>query len=101
MLSVPRGSFVPAEYQAEAYVDSPIRVSLLVGCKTWSCSALSQKGAAWCVRLLQDDRAAVQLHVQQDHNGMNRLCYFDVQVEEHDFNISAPHMYVAYLSTML
>jgi hypothetical protein len=27
MLIVPRGSFVPPEYQAEAWVDSPIRVS--------------------------------------------------------------------------
>jgi protein-L-isoaspartate O-methyltransferase len=27
MLAVPRGSFVPPEYQAEAWVDSPIRVS--------------------------------------------------------------------------
>lgn len=26
MLAVPRGSFVPPDYQAEAYVDSPIRV---------------------------------------------------------------------------
>jgi protein-L-isoaspartate O-methyltransferase len=31
MLAVPRGSFVPPDYQAEAWVDSPIRVSNSAG----------------------------------------------------------------------
>lgn len=29
MLMVPRGAFVPPDYQAEAWVDSPIRVGVM------------------------------------------------------------------------
>jgi hypothetical protein len=111
MLAVPRGSFVPPEHQGEAWVDSPIRVRTCLSlCSPNAHAVLHPVPAVACCAhcgLLRQHGVSHTRHEKQlvtlawpvpalvARHAMplsEVLLSGGLQVEEHDFNISAPHM---------